>query len=216
MLHISHTAAILAQRPYQIVPGRSDAPRRKSLECPPDRGTFVKPLKQCFVRNPRLMPMTRIMLTLLAGWAGHGDSIKTTIGIIAKHLGKSRRQLFRYLKDAAEEGYLYWTKTKDRIGRYTGICVRLNFGAIRYEKASRAKASSPKPAEMVDVPQESDTKTTLSITLPGEEEFQARLRAICLRNGIEPPPLKRAEWAIGKKILGRREKIWPGSSATAC
>lgn len=194
MLHLSQTTAIWALKPYADCYSQAKAPTRKSLECPPDRGTFVKPLKQSFVRNPRLMPMTRIMLTLLVGWAGHGGSIKTTLGIIAKHLGKSRRQLFRYLKDAAEEGYLYWTKTKDRIGRYTGICVRLNFGAIRYEKASRAKNARPKPAEHLDVPSESDTKTIYSINLPGEEKYQERMRAICLRNGIEPPPLSvRAE-----------------------
>lgn len=191
MLHLSQTTSIWALKPYTDRHSQANAPARKSLECPPDQGTFVKPLKQCFVRNPRLMPMTRIMLTLLAGWAGHGGAIKTTIGIIAKHLGKSRRQLFRYLKDAAEEGYLYWTKTKDRIGRYTGICIRLNFGAIRYEKVTRAQDAKRRPAEILDVPSESDTKTTLSINLPGEDQFQERMREICLRNGIELPPLFR-------------------------
>lgn len=191
MLHLSQTASLWALKPFAERESLANSPTRKSLACPPDRGTFVKPLKQSFVRNPRLMPMTRIMLTLLAGWAGHGDSIKTTIGIIAKHLGKSRRQLFRYLKDAAEEGYLYWTKTKDRIGRYTGICVRLNFGAIRYEKARRTKDAKPKRAETLAVPCESDTKTIFSINLPGEEKFQERMRDVCLRNGIQPPPLFR-------------------------
>lgn len=183
MLHISCTAALLGQRPYYTNNVIRKPLPRKSLECPPDQGRFIRPLKQCFVRNPRLMPMTRITLSLLAGWAGHGGSLQTTIGIIARHLGRSRRQVFRYLRDAAEEGYLFYSKTKDRIGRYTGISIRLNFAAIRHEKQS----PRPKPARTVEVTSESETKARISISLPNEEAFQQRLAAICRRNGIDPP-----------------------------
>ena len=129
---LSSIAAIQAYQPYFEKEQPQDTPKRKSLEATPDRGLFIKPVKQCFVRNHRLMPMTRLMLTLLSGWAGQGGPIKTTIGIIAKHIGRSSRMVFNYLKDATEEGYLFYSRTKDRIGRYTGICVRLNFPAIRY------------------------------------------------------------------------------------
>ncbi|UUO04999.1 hypothetical protein M4951_16595 [Blastopirellula sp. J2-11] len=187
MLHISHTAAILAQRPYQATEELRNAPQRKSLACPSDRGTFIRPLKQCFIRNPRLMPMTRLALSLLAGWAGHGGLIQTTIGIIARHLRRSRRQVFRYLRDAAEEGYLYYSKTKDRIGRYTGISIRLNFSAIRHEKQGKRTATESKTAKTLEVTQESDTKAKILISMPNEEGFQRRLAAICRRNGIDPP-----------------------------
>ncbi len=102
------------------------------------------------------MPMTRIMLTLLAGWAGQGGSIETTTGIIGKHIGRCRRQVFRYLKDAEEEGYLFYRRTKDRIGRYTGIKVWLNFAAIRCRKLQKPK-NRPKAAENLDVTYMSET-----------------------------------------------------------
>jgi len=183
MLHISRTASVWAYQPFQLTGNEAPTLRRKSLACPQDNGTFVKPLRQAFVKNPRLMPMTRIALTLLAGWAGHGDPIKTTVGIIAKHLGRSRRQVFRYLQDAAEEGYLWYSKTKDRIGRYTGICVRLNFAAIRYEKRKKPAET----AEKLEVTEESDTKTTDSLFKKIDVEFERRIAAVCLRNGIDPP-----------------------------
>lgn len=107
--------------------------RRKQLGAPVDNGTFIKPLKQCFVRNPRLMPGTRIMLAILSGWSGHGRAIETTMCSIGKQLSRSRRQIFRYLKDAAEEGYILYSRTKNRLGYITGIKIWLNLAALRHE-----------------------------------------------------------------------------------
>jgi len=114
-----------------------DLPRRKSMLPALDNGSFVKPIKQAFIKNPRLSPSARIMLTLLYGWGGQGLSIKTTTGIIGKHLSRCRRQVFRYLKDAVEEGYLSYSRTKDKLGRYTGIQIFLShdmIGSSRFGK----------------------------------------------------------------------------------
>ena len=79
-------------------------PKRKRLEITQTNNAFVKPVKQDFVRNARLMPGTRCMVLMLLGWAGKEQALETTIGIIAKHIGRSARQVHRYLQDAIEEG----------------------------------------------------------------------------------------------------------------
>ncbi len=57
-------------------------PSRYFWERPTDNGSYVLPVKQSFVRDARLMPGTRIMLTLLTGWAGTGRPLETTEGTI--------------------------------------------------------------------------------------------------------------------------------------
>ena len=153
------TAPIMAFLPYAENEVGSLKPRRKSLSIPIDNNTFVKPIKQSFVRNPRLMPMTRLMLTLIAGWAGQGGSIETTTGILAKHLSRSTRQVFRYLKDAMEEGYLSYSKTKGRHGLYTGIKIWLNFAAIRFTRFQKKKGKTSQLPVNSDMTLKSDTNT---------------------------------------------------------
>ena len=118
------------------------------------------------------MPMTRLMLTLLAGWAGQGGSIETTVGIIGKHLQRSRRQVFRYLKDALEEGYLTYSKTKCRMGLYTGIKLWLNFGAIRH-KNKRKKVQ--KTTEKLEVTYQTDTNDKSINNTKEDDELWSRL-----------------------------------------
>lgn len=130
------------------------------------------------------MPMTRIMLTLLAGWAGQGGSIETTTGIISKHLSRCRRKVFRYLKDAAEEGYLSYTRTKDRIGRYTGIKVWLNFSAIRF-KTTKKPNKACNSAETLDVTQESETNSKYIYIPTKDEELNTTLARFASLQGIE-------------------------------
>ena len=142
----------------QVTDDDRKMPRRKRRVAPLDNNTFIKPLKQCFVKNPRMMPMTRVMLALISGWAGKGGPIETTTGIIAKHLRRCRRQVFRYLKDAMEEGYLFYSRTKDRIGRYTGIRIILNLSAIRFSRL-RKPTKRPSAAENLDVTLKSETNS---------------------------------------------------------
>ena len=183
---LARTSAILRFLPHTQNGNDINGPRRKSLEAPVDKETFIKPLKQCFIKNPRTMPMTRIMISLLAGWAGQGTAIETTIGIIAKHLGRCRRQVFRYLKDAEEEGYLYYSRTKDRIGRYTGIKVYLNFAAIRFTKFERPKKRR-KSAKKLDVTHLSDTNTKSYINKENDEAIAERLQRLATALGFEDP-----------------------------
>ena len=159
-----------------------DGPRRKRLEAPLDRGTFVKPLKQSFIKNPRLMPMTRLVIALLAGWSGHGQPIETTLGIIGKHVGRSARQVQRYMKDAIEEGYLRIAYTKDRIGRITGLRVHLTRMAILHTNRNPREA-----AEKLATTYPSDTNKKDSYT-----------KGITCRNGGSPsmPTVtQRPNWA---------------------
>ncbi len=158
MKHLSTIAAVQALQPF-CMPLQSEGPRRKQLRAPRDDGLFVKPLKQSFLKNPRLMPGTRIVLAMLAGWAGRGGPIETTLGIIAKHVGRSSRQVQRYLRDAAEEGYLRTSYVKDRIGRITGLRIELTRLAIFHEVKRRHE-----PAESVATTSMSDNKGNKSIS----------------------------------------------------
>ena len=108
--------------------------KRAAAREPVDNGTFVMPLKQCFVKNHRIIDSTARMLTLLVGWAGKGTSIETTQGIIGRHVGKSTRTVQRMLNDAWREGYLTYAYTKNRIGMITGIRVFLRFQRLVKEK----------------------------------------------------------------------------------
>lgn len=157
---ISAIPVIKAYEPYKDKPEITfDQPRRKSMQCPDDNGTFVKPLKQSFIRNPRLMPMTRMMLALLAGWDGKGQgAIRTTTGILAKQLGRSNRMVFNYLQDAMEEGYLIYSRIKDRMGYYIGIKITLNSMAIRKEYKPKKPQSEQEMAEARDRKYSSEIK----------------------------------------------------------
>lgn len=115
----------------------TDLPQRYFKQRPVDNGTFVLPLKQSFIKDARLMPGTRCMLAMLAGWAGQGAPLELTENTIAKHLGRSIRQVYRYLKDAVREGYLRYYYTKSRMGMITGIKVWLTFDLIRSLKPKK-------------------------------------------------------------------------------
>jgi hypothetical protein len=121
-------------------------PRRFFLERPRDTGTYVLPVKQSFIKDARMMPGTRIMLMLLIGWGGRGEPVLTTQGIIAKHLKRSVRQVFRYLKDAAREGYLTYAYTKNRLGMITGLKIRLMFPLLRPNLKRKPRPTPAKPA----------------------------------------------------------------------
>jgi len=165
----------MALLPYAEQERDQSKPRRKSLDTPLDKQTFVKPIKQSFVKNPRLMPMTRLMLTLISGWAGQGDPINTTIGIIAKHLSRSRRQVFRYIQDAVEEGYLYYSKTKCRRGLYTGIRIRLNFPAIRHIHRKKVASDQSLTPVNPDVTYSADTNNKYILNTKKNDELWERL-----------------------------------------
>ncbi len=113
-------------------------PARYFSQRPADDGTFILPLKQSFIKDPRLMPGTRIMLALLVGWAGQGRALELTKGTIAKHLGRSIRQVFRYVQDAAREGYLRYSYTKNRLGMITGLKIWLKFDVLRAQAPKHA------------------------------------------------------------------------------
>jgi len=130
---------LMQYSPYFEAEIDPDQPLRKSMIAPSDNGSFVKPIKQSFIRNPRLSPMTRVLLTLLSGWSGSGEAIKTTTGILGKYITRSRRTVFSLLKDAVEEGYLTYVRTKCRLGKYTGIKIYLNFAAIRFTGFAKKK-----------------------------------------------------------------------------
>ena len=153
-------------------------PKRKSFVLTQSNNAFVKPVKQDFVRNARLMPGTRCMVLMLMGWAGQEQALETTIGIIANKLGRSRRQVQRYLRDAIEEGILFYSRTKDRMGYYTGIKVHLNFMAL---KPSYTK---PKSQERRDVTLEANTNKK-PIYTDNEQAYMDKIEDIIKRNNLQ-------------------------------
>lgn len=132
-------------------------PRRHFLQRPPDNGTYVLPVKQSFIKDARLMPGTRIMLALLTGWAGRGEPLQTTEGSIAKHLRRSVRQVYRYLQDAAREGYLRYAYTKNRMGLITGLKIYLSFPLLRPNLKRKPRQNPAIPARTLP----SDTNTLI-------------------------------------------------------
>ena len=148
----------------------TDIPQRLFYQRPIDTGAFVLPIKQSFIKDARLMPGTRCMLTLLVGWAGQGRALELTKGRIARHLGRSVRQVYRYLKDAAREGYLSYNYTKNRMGMIVGIKVFLNFSILRsYRKNKGEKPRIP------DWTQKSNTKRNLFNSSYKDEKLDAVL-----------------------------------------
>ena len=167
-------------------------PRRKSLRRPASCGKFVLPLRQSLIMDARLMPGTLRMLALLAGWAGQGAPLDTNLSVIGKHLGRSARQVQRYLKDAAEEGYLYVRQRVNRLGYVIGLRIHLCRAAIYAPK--KKKASGEERRQGVDCasgrrkPATTDrsyTNENISIYLKRSDPFEARLAGLCERLGLD-------------------------------
>jgi hypothetical protein len=182
------TSSILAYKPHFMKEVDPSKPKRKSMVVPHDNNAFVKPIKQCFVRNPRLMPMTKLMLTLLSGWAGQGGCISTTTGAIGRNLSRCRRQVFRYLQDAKEEGFLTYTRRKDRMGRYIGIRIWLTFAAIRHDFRKKVKKDR-KTAENIDVTHKSEINNNLYLNKGNDEELWKALERFGSSMGYELPEI---------------------------
>lgn len=146
MKQLSFTMASL---PY-YVPSNFDemvgrGPRRKSLVRPSPNGRFVLPVRQSLVMDARLMPGTTRLLMLLAGWGGSGRSIDTTLGALGRNLSRSSRQIQRYLRDAAEEGYLYFRQITNRFGYVVGLRISLCKSAIYAPKRKAPDAQEQRP-----------------------------------------------------------------------
>ena len=131
------------------------------------------------------MPGTRCMLALLVGWAGKGRALETTRGAIAKHVGRSVRQVYRYLKDAAREGYLSYAYTKNRLGMITGIKIYLSFDLLKADVRNYKKPDE-KPRNQ-DVTYKADTNENsfnYSLEEPaestGDEKLDAQLERLRL------------------------------------
>lgn len=185
----------LASLPF-YVPGAFDAlaasgPRRKQLMRPPTTGKFVLPIRQSLVMDVRLMPGTLRMLALLAGWAGHGGPLDTNLSVIGKHLGRSARQVQRYLKDAAEEGYLYVRQRVNRLGYVIGLRISLCRAAIYAPKKERRVEADRRgfdPAQKRIIPattDASDTNENISIRLEKSDPFERQLMGLCERLGLD-------------------------------
>lgn len=147
---------------------------------------FVKSVRQNFVKDQNILPMTRIMILNLLGWSGRGQALETTRGIIGKHIGRSARQVSRYLADAVKAGYITYAYTKDRIGYITGLKIYLNFALIRptplHKKAKKTGHSRALPSM-------ADTNTNYNYkrknTQP-EQAFLDVLQEISKRNHLDP------------------------------
>lgn len=153
------------------------------LDAPIDNGTFVRPIKQCFIKILRLLPGTKTLFSLLAGWGGH--DAQNDRSYPGRHPSRSTRQIYRYLIDAREEGYLFWTQTVNRSGYVNGVKIWLNFAAIFAGKREK----KPKTLTIQAKTLVAETNENIYIDRGADERFQKKLVAICERNGIDPPSL---------------------------
>jgi len=117
------------------------------------------------------MPGTRCMLSLLAGWAGKGGVLELTQETVGKHIGRSVRQVYRYLKDAAREGYLRYGYRKNRMGMITGLRVWLTFDLIRSVKPEKGAQAHRNP----DRTQKAENNKTIIYTKGKDPELEKRL-----------------------------------------
>lgn len=184
----------MSSLPYYVPPNLDElartGPKRKSCERPPSGWKFILPLRQSLMMDSRIAPGTTRMIALLAGWSGGGRPVDTTLGIIGKHLGRSSRQVQRYLRDAAEEGYLYFRKVTNRMGYVIGLRIVLCKAAIFSKSKKQASPRSDKSLGGVSrrnqaTTQESDTNKNILINTLSPDPFERRLIQICSRNGIE-------------------------------
>lgn len=157
--------------------------RAEAIE-PEDNGTFILPMKQSFMKNRRIMDSTTRMLAMLAGWAGKGQALETTQGIVARHIGKSVRTVQRMLLDAWREGYLTYAYTKNRRGMITGIRIFLRLERLLKEKkpvTSARKRRNPGATFM------SDTNRNIDIKREVDPEIMARLVRFAHSAGMKIP-----------------------------
>lgn len=181
----------LKHLPFYVPLKAGDGPRRKQRMRPEASRTFVKPLRQSLFQDARLMPGSVRLIALLAGWAGHGRAIETNLGTLARHLGRSVRQVQRYLQDAMEEGYLRVTRTANRMGMITGLRIAVNRASVfAQDREENTMAGRKNPART----QKADIKTNTYISLNEASDFDQSLKAICERNAIpyqimSKPPL---------------------------
>ena len=180
-------AHALKSLPYYVPPSDvGGGLKRKRNIRPPTGFAFVAPLNQSFIRDARLMPGTTRMVCLLAGWGGNGRPIDTTLGAIGRNLGRSSRQVQRYLRDAAEEGYLYFRKITNRMGYVIGLRIVLCKAAIY--KQAKPKTPAPKPPHIgrnQATTQESDINPTLSLNTESSHPLDQKLVQLCEEFGCE-------------------------------
>ncbi|MBL0112555.1 MAG: hypothetical protein IPP42_17650 [Saprospiraceae bacterium] len=168
--------------PEAVKPG---LPKRFFFNEPNDTGAYIKALKQTVVKDARLSPGTRLMIILLSGWAGAGKAIPTTIGNIAKNMCRSRRTVATYLQDAIRFGYLSYSRSKSRIGYYTGITVYLQFEMIRKAfKEQELPQNSKKMADSRDVKKPIETKNNIIINEQSDDELMSALARFALKAGF--------------------------------
>ena len=174
---------------YNGIPAISGLPMRKGAMRPEPSTAFVLPVRQDFIRDPRIMPGTTRMLMLIAGWSGRERDIFTTLGTLADKLGRSIRQVQRYIKDAAEEGYLYYGYRKDRLGYITGLKIRLNpssiFAPKRCLPKSKSRQKVEEGAENRATTFESDTNGKTIFNRADIGDWERSLMGMMERNGIE-------------------------------
>jgi hypothetical protein len=189
MRHLSHTLTTL---PYFVPTDLVSPLKRKSCIRPPSDGTFVLPIRQSLIKDARMSPGTTRMIVLLAGWSGGGRPLETTLGIIGKHLGRSARQVQRYLRDAAEEGYLYFKKVVNRLGYIIGLRIVLCKAAVyapqRPKKKPPTVENPPVHRGNPATTDAADTNKNKYIFLEADDPLDRKLASLGSAMGIPIQP----------------------------
>lgn len=189
---LSSIPSIQQFKPFTDKPSISFQPKRKQLEAPQDDGTFILPMKQSFMKNPRLGHGVKIMLSILLGLGGNECVIKITTGTLGSMMNRSRRTIYSYIQEGVSEGYLTYSKLKSKIGYYIGLKIYLNYKAIRKSKPIKKEVKQPttlpKTAETSDVQFSSEINRNININNQKDKELMATLTRFALEIGYIKPP----------------------------
>ena len=151
-----------------------EAPRRYDLAPPEETGAFVLPTLQSFFMDARMMPNTGRMIALLTGWAGVGNTVTTTLGVLGGKMNRCTQQIRRYLKDARRLGYLDYSFNRSRItGMITGLRITLCTALIKPPRREQAPKTPAKPGV---THKERSNKKHIYINTKQDRELDQRLK----------------------------------------
>ena len=159
------------------------APQRLQLLPPTDKGLFIKPLKRSFMQDNRLMPNTKIMIALLSGLCGQGLSITTTMNTLGAQMNRTRRMIWNYVQEAVRFGYISYSRTKNRMGYYTGIKIFMNHHLSRHEYSTWKHKNQAEKRRNHDVKYNAQINPKYIYTKDSDDKVMAALARFASKAG---------------------------------
>ena len=164
-------------------------PHRLSLRAPAATQTYLLPVKESVIDDPRLSRGTLRFLLKLWRWSqGKSSTVRTTLGIVARQLGVSTRQVRRYHHDAAELGYILQIGHRfGRDGMIVGMFYSLNLALFKPDLAYWRRRPQEQTGRNPVRTEPAAIDTIFSKSNPLERGLGAALSRLELAMGIPPP-----------------------------